>query len=65
MQSMDRGQADRMRLVCRVQVAYEDLRAVQQDDSHSRKARLAAAAAKRKFALLNRALAMMALEAAS
>jgi hypothetical protein len=65
MQNMDVGHFDRMRLVCRVQVAYEDFRTTMQDHSHSRRARLAAAAAKRKFSLLNRALAMMALETAS
>ena len=65
MQNVDQGQLDRMRLVCRVQVAYEDLRTTMQDCPRSRKARAAAAAAKERFSVLNRAMAMMALESAS
>jgi hypothetical protein len=60
MQTADHGHFDRMRLIYRVQVAYEDLRDTMQDGG----GRAAVAAARRKFSLLNRALAMMAVGAA-
>jgi hypothetical protein len=65
MKNMDHGHDDRMQLICRVQVAHDDLLATMQERSGSRRAMLAQAAAKWKFSLLNRALAVMALEAAS
>ncbi|HVI23105.1 MAG TPA: hypothetical protein VM691_06445 [Myxococcales bacterium] len=64
MKNMNQGHDDRMQLICRVQVAYDDLRATRQEAAGSRRAMLAMAAAKRKFSLLNRALAVMALQAA-
>jgi len=63
MKNMDHGHDDRMQLICRVQVAYDELRATRQQGAGSRRAALALAAAKRKFSLLNRALAVMALQA--
>lgn len=62
-----KGQArlNRIQLIGRVQLAYENLKETMQryhDDSP--RARAAIAAAKRRLALLNRALAMMALEVA-
>jgi hypothetical protein len=57
--------SNRIQLIARVQVAYEDLlEAMQRYHDKSPRARAAVAAAKRRLALLNRALAMMALEAA-
>ena len=56
----------RIQLIGRVQFAYEQLKDTMQryrDDSP--RARAAIASAKRRLALLNRALAMMALEVAS
>jgi len=64
MKNMNHGHDDRMQLICRVQVAYDDLHTTMQEGSRSRRAMLAFAAAKRKFSLLNRALALMALETA-
>lgn len=64
MKNMPDGHDDRMQLICRVQVAYDDLLATTQKGSRSRRAMLALATAKRKFSLLNRALAVMALQAA-
>jgi hypothetical protein len=64
---MPREQDERMNrihLIGRVQVAYENLKDTMQryrDDSP--RARAAIASAKRRLTLLNRALAMMALEA--
>jgi len=55
---------NRIQLIGRVQVAYENLRETMQryhDDSP--RARAAVASARRRLSLLNRALAMMALEA--
>lgn len=62
-----KGQAklNRIQLIGRVQLAYENLKETMQryhDDSP--RARAAIGAAKRRLALLNRALAMMALEVA-
>ena len=65
---MDRQPRDRqarIQLIARVQLAYEQLKDTMQryrDDSP--RARAAVAAAKKRLALLNRALAMMALEVA-
>jgi heme oxygenase len=57
--------SSRIQLIARVQVAYEDLReAMQRYQENSPRARAALAAARRRLSLLNRALAMMALEAA-
>ena len=56
----------RIQLIGRVQLAYEQLKETMQryhDDSP--RARAAIAAAKRRLAVLNRALAIIALEAAS
>ncbi len=56
---------DRLALIGRVQIAYEQLRETMQryhDDSP--RARAAVAAARRRLQALNRALAMMALEVA-
>ena len=56
---------ERIQLIGRVQLAYEQLKETMQryrDDSP--RARAAIAAAKRRLALLNRALAIIALEAA-
>ena len=66
MQRQPRGRQDRIQLIARVQLAYEQLKDTMQryrDDSP--RARAAIASAKRRLALLNRALAMMALEVAS
>ncbi|HYY52131.1 MAG TPA: hypothetical protein VE755_04620 [Myxococcales bacterium] len=57
--------AQRIQLIGRVQIAYEQLKETMQryhDDSP--RARAAIAAAKRRLAVLNRALAIIALEAA-
>ncbi|HEY6908499.1 MAG TPA: hypothetical protein VI356_03960 [Myxococcales bacterium] len=59
------GRQDRIQLIARVQLAYEQLKDTMQryrDDSP--RARAAVAAARRRLSLLNRALAMMALEVA-
>jgi len=56
---------NRIQLIGRVQLAYEQLKETMQryhDDSP--RARAAVAAAKRRLSLLNRALAMLALESA-
>ena len=56
---------NRIQLIGRVQLAYEQLKETMQryhDDSP--RARAAVAAAKRRLALLNRALAMLALQSA-
>lgn len=54
----------RIQLIGRVQVAYETLRdTMQRYHDDSPRARAAVASARRRLSLLNRALAMMALEA--
>jgi hypothetical protein len=61
------GQArlNRLQLIGRVQVAYENLKdTMQRYHDDSPRARAAIASAKRRLHLLNRALAMLALEAA-
>ena len=61
-----RDRASRIELIGRVQFAYEQLKETMQryhDDSP--RARAAIAAAKRRLAVLNRALAMLALEVAA
>ena len=61
------GQArlNRLHLIGRVQVAYENLKdTMQRYHDDSPRARAAIASAKRRLHLLNRALAMLALEAA-
>jgi hypothetical protein len=63
--TVGQSRAKRIELIGRVQFAYEQLKETMQryrDDSP--RARAAIAAAKRRLALLNRALAMLALEAA-
>jgi hypothetical protein len=62
---MGQDRASRIELIGRVQVAYEHLKETMQryhDDSP--RARAAIAAARRRLSLLNRALAMLALEVA-
>ena len=55
---------NRIHLIGRVQVAYENLKdTMQRYREDSPRARAAIASAKRRLTLLNRALAMMALEA--
>lgn len=55
---------NRIHLIGRVQVAYENLKdTMQRYRGDSPRARAAVAAARRRLALLNRALAMLALEA--
>ena len=57
---------NRMQLIGRVQFAYEQLKdTMQRYHDDSPRARAAIAAAKRRLSLLNRALAMLALEAAA
>jgi phage shock protein A len=57
------GRQDRIQLIARVQLAYEQLKdTMQRYRDGSPRARAAIAAAKRRLSLLNRALAMMALE---
>ena len=59
------NRTNRIQLIARVQMAYEDLReAMQRYHDNSPRARAAVASARRRLSLLNRALAMMALEAA-
>jgi hypothetical protein len=61
------NRASRLELIGRVQLAYEQFRDTMQryrEDSRPR-ARLAIAAAKRRLSLLNRALAVLALEVAA
>jgi hypothetical protein len=54
---------NRIELIGRVQLAYEQLKeAIQRNRSDSPKARAAVFAARRRFSLLNRALAMVALQ---
>ena len=56
---------ERIQLIGRVQLAYEQLKeTMQRYRNDSPRARAAIAAAKRRLALLNRALAIIALEAA-
>jgi hypothetical protein len=68
MQQQPRGGQERLKriqLIARVQLAYEQLKETMQryhDDSP--RARAAVAAARNHFALLNRALAMLALQSA-
>lgn len=65
--SQQSGQArlNRLQLIGRVQVAYENLKdTMQRYHDDSPRARAAIASAKRRLQLLNRALAMLALEAA-
>ncbi len=65
MSRQPRGRQDRIQLIARVQLAYEQLKETMQryrDDSP--RARAAIAAAKQRLSVLNRALAMMALEIA-
>jgi heme oxygenase len=64
--SLPHDKASRIQLIGRVQLAYEHLRETMQryrDDSP--RARAAIASAKRRLTTLNRALAMLALEAAA
>jgi hypothetical protein len=64
--TLPHDKATRLELIGRVQLAYEHLRETMQryhDDSP--RARAAIASAKRRLALLNRALAMLALEVAA
>jgi hypothetical protein len=57
--------SDRIQLIGRVQLAYEQLKdTMQRYHDDSPRARAAVAAAKRRLSLLNRALAMLALEQA-
>jgi phage shock protein A len=57
------GRQDRIQLIARVQLAYEQLKdTMQRYRDGSPRARAAIAAAKRRLSLLNRALAVMALE---
>ena len=57
---------NRIQLIGRVQFAYEQLKdTMQRYHDDSPRARAAIAAAKRRLSLLNRALAMLALEAAA
>jgi hypothetical protein len=59
------GRQDRIQLIARVQLAYEQLKdTMQRYHDDSPRARAAIAAAKKRLSLLNRALAMMALEVA-
>jgi hypothetical protein len=54
---------DRIQLVARVQLAYDQMKdTMQRYNSDSPRARAAVAAARRRFSALNRALAMMTLE---
>jgi hypothetical protein len=54
---------NRIQLIARVRMAYEDLRDAMQDyRRNSPRARAAVEAARQRLSLLNRALAMMALE---
>ncbi|TMA28966.1 MAG: hypothetical protein E6J78_04540 [Deltaproteobacteria bacterium] len=63
MQTQDR--LKRLQLIGRVQLAYEQLKdTMQRYHDDSPRARAAIAAAKKRLSLLNRALAMLALEAA-
>ncbi|MFN2546491.1 MAG: hypothetical protein ABR567_03570 [Myxococcales bacterium] len=56
---------NRIQLIGRVQLAYEQLKdTMQRYHDDSPRARAAVAAAKRRLSLLNRALAMLALESA-
>jgi hypothetical protein len=55
---------NRLQLIARVQLAYEQFRDTMQRANGSPRARAAVASAKRRLSLLNRALAMMALESA-
>lgn len=49
MKNVDHGHDDRMHLICRLQVAYDELLATTQEGSGSRRAMLALATAQRKF----------------
>jgi hypothetical protein len=58
--------ASRLELIGRVQLAYEQLRdTMQRYREDSPRARMAIAAAKRRLSMLNRALAVLALEVAA
>jgi hypothetical protein len=62
----DGDRASRLELIGRVQLAYEHLRdTMQRYREDSPRARMAIASAKRRLSMLNRALAMLALEAAA
>ncbi len=67
MRNVEQGGQERLyriQLIGRVQVAYENLReTMQRYHNDSPRARAAVASARRRLSLLNRALAMMALEA--
>ena len=61
----DKARLNRIQLIGRVQLAYENLKdTMQRYHDDSPRARAAVAAAKRRLSLLNRALAMLALESA-
>ena len=65
MQSLPSRRSDRLQLIGRVQFAYEQLKdTMWRYQKDSPRARAAIAAAKRRLAVLNRALAIIALEAA-
>ena len=65
MQPLPSKRSDRLQLIGRVQFAYEQLKeTMQRYQKDSPRARAAIAAAKRRLAVLNRALAIIALEAA-
>jgi hypothetical protein len=65
MQRQPHGRQDRIQLIARVQIAYEQLKeTMQRYHDGSPRARAAVAAARQRLAVLNRALAMMALEIA-
>ena len=53
---------NRLQLIARVQLAYEQVREVMRAHDGSARARAAVAAARLRLGLLNRALALMALE---
>jgi hypothetical protein len=63
---MGQDKASRLELIGRVQLAYEQLRdTMQRYHDDSPRARAAIATAKRRLSMLNRALAMLALEVAA
>jgi hypothetical protein len=63
--SFGQERLNRIQLIGRVQLAYENLKdTMQRYHDDSPRARAAVAAAKRRLALLNRALAMLALQVA-
>jgi hypothetical protein len=64
--SLPHDKATRIQMIGRVQLAYEHLReTMQRYSDDSPRARAAIASAKRRLTMLNRALAMLALEAAA